>query len=101
MNSGIKSAPFPTLDCRHRNPTGALNGRRSGDYELEQPFAAATTSDGHSSSDFCPSWLNELQWLAVRFTDHGITPDLAALTPVEAWGLFMFLRRVASGVANV
>lgn len=50
---------------------------------------------------YAQAWLNELQWLAVRFTGYGITPDLAALTLCEAWGLFMFLRRVTAGVANV
>lgn len=46
-------------------------------------------------------WPEQLQALAARFAGLGITPDLAALTLAEAWGLFVFLRRVAGGAAYV
>lgn len=42
-------------------------------------------------------WPEQLQALAWRFAGAGVTPDLAALTVVEAWGLFVFLRRLAGG----
>ena len=42
-------------------------------------------------------WLEELQWLAARFSGHGISPDLAGLTLAQVWGVFVFLRRVAGG----
>ena len=43
------------------------------------------------------SWLDDLQSLAVRFSGYGIGPDLAGLTLAQAWGLFLFLRRLADG----
>lgn len=46
------------------------------------------------------SWLDELQSLAVRFSGYGIGPDLAGLTLAQAWGLFLFLRRLAAVGAN-
>ena len=46
------------------------------------------------------SWLEELQSLAVRFSGYGIGPDLAGLTLAQAWGLFLFLRRLAAVGAN-
>ena len=42
-------------------------------------------------------WLDELQSLAARFSAYGIGPDLAGLTLAQAWGLFLFLRRLAGG----
>ena len=42
-------------------------------------------------------WIEELQWLAVRFSGYGIGPDVAGLTLAQAWGVFVFLRRVAGG----
>ena len=44
------------------------------------------------------SWLDDLQSLAVRFSGYGIGPDLAGLTLAQAWGLFLFLHRLADGV---
>ena len=43
------------------------------------------------------SWLDDLQSLAVRFSGYGIGPDLAGLTLTQAWGLFLFVRRLADG----
>ena len=43
------------------------------------------------------AWLGELQSLAARFSDYGIVPDLAELTLAEAWGVFVFLHRIAEG----
>ena len=41
-------------------------------------------------------WFDELQALAVRFSGYGVGPDLAQLTLAHAWGLLMFLRRLAA-----
>lgn len=46
-------------------------------------------------------WFDELQSLAVRFSGYGIGTDLAGLTRAQAWGLFMFLHRIAVGGAHV
>ncbi len=43
------------------------------------------------------TWLDELQVLAARFSGHGVGPDIAGLTQAEAWGVFVFLRRIAQG----
>lgn len=43
------------------------------------------------------AWFEELQWLAVRFSGCGIGPDVAGLTLAQAWGVFVFLRRMAGG----
>ena len=45
-------------------------------------------------------WLDEVQLLAVRFSGYAIGPDLAGLTLAQAWGLFLFLRRIADGAAD-
>ncbi len=49
-----------------------------------------------------PRWLDDLHALAARFSGYGITPDLAALTLAEAWGLYVFLEKLAAagGLAN-
>jgi hypothetical protein len=36
-------------------------------------------------------WLERLQMLCNRFSHLGITPDLAALSIIELWGLYRFL----------
>lgn len=43
------------------------------------------------------AWLEDLQALAARFAGLGIGPDLATVTLAEAWGIFVFLRRLAKG----
>lgn len=43
-----------------------------------------------------PEWLDELALLATRY-GYGLGPDLAALTMVEAWGLYRLLRALAEG----
>jgi hypothetical protein len=42
-------------------------------------------------------WLDRLQCLSVRFSHLGIGADIAALSIVEAWGLYLFLSRLADG----
>jgi hypothetical protein len=42
-----------------------------------------------------PARVADLQALARRFSGLGIGPDLSALTLAEAWGVFVFLRRLA------
>jgi hypothetical protein len=42
-------------------------------------------------------WMERLQSLSVRFSHLGIGADLAALSIVEAWGLYLFLSRLADG----
>lgn len=41
------------------------------------------------------SWLEELEMLLARFSHLGIEADLAALSIVEAWGLYCLLVRLA------
>ncbi len=43
------------------------------------------------------SWLEQLEMLLARFSHLGIGADLAALSIVEAWGLYRFLLRLADG----
>lgn len=40
-------------------------------------------------------WLERLQMLCNRFSHMGIGADLAALSLVEAWGLYRLLSRLA------
>jgi|CXWL01.1.fsa_nt_gi hypothetical protein len=42
-------------------------------------------------------WLEHLQSLAVRFSHLGVGADLAALSMIEAWGVYLFLSRLADG----
>jgi hypothetical protein len=42
-------------------------------------------------------WLERLQLLCNRFSHLGIGADLAALSVIEAWGLYCFLYRLADG----
>jgi len=42
-------------------------------------------------------WLDRLQCLSARFSHLGIGADIAALSIVEAWGLYLFLSRLADG----
>jgi len=44
-----------------------------------------------------PAWLERLQCLAARFPELGIGPELAALSMAEAWGVYLFLARLADG----
>ena len=44
-------------------------------------------------------WPDQLRGLAFRFSAYGIGPELAGLTLADAWGLFLFLRRLAGGGA--
>lgn len=42
-------------------------------------------------------WMERLQCLAVRFSHLGIGGVIAALSIIEAWGLNLFLSRLADG----
>jgi hypothetical protein len=42
-------------------------------------------------------WLERLQFHFVRFSHLGIGADIAALSIVEAWGLYLFLSHLADG----
>lgn len=44
-----------------------------------------------------PAWLDRLQCLAARLPGLGIGPELAALSMAEAWGVYLFLSRLADG----
>jgi len=44
-----------------------------------------------------PVWLESLQTLAARFSHLGIGADMASLSIVELWGLYLFLSRLADG----
>lgn len=43
------------------------------------------------------AWRERLQGLCGRFFHLGIGADLAALTIIAAWGLYLFLSRLADG----
>ena len=43
------------------------------------------------------TWVERLQCLSARFSHLGIGADLAALSMIEAWGLYLFLSRLADG----
>jgi hypothetical protein len=40
-------------------------------------------------------WMTELHALAARFTGYGFNADLATITMADAWGLYLFLMRLA------
>jgi hypothetical protein len=40
-------------------------------------------------------WMERLQCLSVRFSHLGIGADVARLSIPEAWGLYLFLSRLA------
>ena len=42
-------------------------------------------------------WPEQLHALAFKFAAYGIGPELVGLTLADAWGLFVFLQRVAGG----
>jgi len=43
------------------------------------------------------AWLERLQMLCNRFAYLGMGAYLAALSLIEAWGLYLFLSRLADG----
>lgn len=40
-------------------------------------------------------WLYQLQALSARFSELGITGDLAAMSVIELWGMYCYLQRLA------
>jgi hypothetical protein len=42
-------------------------------------------------------WLERLQSLSVRLSHLGVCADLAALSMIDAWGVYLFLSRLADG----
>lgn len=42
-------------------------------------------------------WMERLQSLSVRFSHLGMGADLTALSLIEAWGLYLYLSRLADG----
>lgn len=40
-------------------------------------------------------WLVQLQALSARFSDLGITADLASMSLIELWGVYRYLLRLA------
>ena len=44
-----------------------------------------------------PDWFIRLQTLVLRFPEQGFGSDLSALTTAEAWGLYLYLSRLADG----
>lgn len=42
-------------------------------------------------------WMERLQVLCNRFAHLGIGADLAALSTIELWGLYLHLSRLAEG----
>ena len=45
---------------------------------------------------FSLQWIQELEFLCVRYSGLGVTPDIAGLTLFEAWGLFCWLKGLGS-----
>lgn len=41
------------------------------------------------------TWLDRLQCLATRLAYLGVGSDIAALSLIEAWGLYRYLTRLA------
>ena len=41
------------------------------------------------------AWLERLQTLLGRFSHLGVGADIASLSIIELWGLYLFLRRLA------
>jgi hypothetical protein len=41
------------------------------------------------------TWMPELQQMAARFNGYGFNADLATMTVADAWGLYLFLSRMA------
>jgi hypothetical protein len=42
-------------------------------------------------------WLESFYALAYRVQWLGVAPDLASLSICEAWGVYLFLRRLSEG----
>ena len=40
-------------------------------------------------------WLYQLQALSARFSELGITADLASMSLIELWGVYCYLQRLA------
>lgn len=66
-----------------KNEVGRTPGKRT---------PQQTTSLDYKSSD--ARWIGELQELVARHSHLGVTPDLAALTLHECWGVYCFLKRI-------
>jgi len=41
-----------------------------------------------------PDWQDELNAMLWRFSGMGITPDIAAMTLAELWGIYCLLKRL-------
>ena len=41
-----------------------------------------------------PTWLERLEWLALRFSHLGLTADLAGMSMMELWGVYCLLCRI-------
>lgn len=42
-----------------------------------------------------PDWLERLLWLAARYPQAGISPDLAVLAMAVLWAVYRFLSHLA------
>ncbi|SFO33767.1 hypothetical protein SAMN05216332_11139 [Nitrosospira briensis] len=43
------------------------------------------------------TWLDQLQMLCVKFSHLGVGAELASLSLIEAWGVYLYLARLANG----
>lgn len=41
------------------------------------------------------NWLDSLEYLLVKYAGLGISPDVAALTLLELYGVYLFLVRIS------
>lgn len=43
------------------------------------------------------TWLDRLQMLSIKFSYLGVGAELASLSLIEAWGLYVYLNRLGNG----
>lgn len=43
------------------------------------------------------SWLEQLEMLLIRFSHLGIGTDIASLSLIELWAVYLYLLRLADG----
>jgi hypothetical protein len=72
---------------------GCLSPDSTRQTVAERLEAQACGWEGAAMKTNC--WMTELHALAARFTGYGFNADLATITMADAWGLYLFLMRLA------
>lgn len=57
-----------------------------------------TLKQGNPEYQLYLNWLHEFEMLCARYSGLGITPDIADLSLVEAWGLYCWLKGLRGAV---